>query len=401
VGLLSDNEMWEGMGSRALALVSSGGAEIGECQAAVAAVGDGGSAEWHDAWNSLAQRLEDQGRVSATEGDRMSARESLMRASTYYRISYAPLFGSPVDERLRISFEAEERAFSSAADLGTGNLRALEIPFEGGSLPAYLATADDTGEPRPTILQVNGYDSNVHEMYFSNGPAAVARGYNWIGFDGPGQGRNLIRDGLHLRPDWESVLGPVLDFVEKLEEVDPEKIVLMGWSLGGFLAPRAAAFHSDRLAALVADPGQFDLGVEAVAQLPLDDEEKQRFPDAGKKKVDGMEEWLRGKDAPPMLKWKLIDRGLWVNGAASLFEYFVDMTRYEMSPVAAGITCPTLVTAAEGDGIGAGEQLIGAISGPGELVTFTAAQGAAGHCEGLGRAVFHGRLYDWLSRTLR
>lgn len=399
--MLSDNPMWEEMALRAVALTNYGGAEPGECRAAVEATGDGGADQWHAAWNSIAQRLDDQGRVSAVDGDRVSAMDSLFRASTYYRISYCPLFGSPVDERLRISFEAEEKAFASAADLGDGNLRPVEIPFEGGSLPGYLATPDDSGEPRPTVLQVNGFDSNVHEMYFSNGPAATARGFNWIGVDGPGQGRNLIRDGLNLRPDWENVLGPILDYVEGLDEVDSGKIVLTGWSLGGFLAPRAAAFHSDRLAALVADPGLWDLRDQVMPNLPLTDEEKQQFPDIDRSKIDQIEQQLRGEGADPILRWRLIDRGMWVTGTETLFDFFARFCEFELSPVAGQITCPTLATISENDPISAAApRLLEAVSGPGHLVRFTEAEGAGGHCEGLARRLYHDRVYDWLRQTL-
>lgn len=399
--MLSDNPMWDEMAMRAVALTNYGGAELGECMAAVKATGDGGPDQWHDAWNSMAQRLDDRGRVSAVEGDPVSAMDSLLRASTYYRISYCPLFGSPVDERLRISFEAEEKAFASAADLGAGNLRGFEIPFEGTSLPGYLAAPDRSGEPRPTILQVNGFDSNVHEMYFSNGPAATGRGYNWIGVDGPGQGRNLIRDGLPLRPDWENVLGPILDHVEGLDEVDSRKIVLTGWSLGGFLAPRAAGIHSGRLAALIADPGQWDQRDNVVGNLPLSDEEKRRFPDIDRSKIDQMEEQLRSEDADPMLRWRLIDRGLWATGTDSLFDFFARMSEFELSSVAGGISCPTLLTMAENDLISAAApRLLEAIPGPGELIRFTDAEGAGGHCEGVGRRVYHDRVFDWLAQAL-
>ena len=399
--MLSDNPMWEEMAARALALVDYGGAEIGECRAAVEATGDGGPDQWHDAWNTLAQHLDDAGRVSAVEGDPVSARDALLRASTYYRISYCPLFGSPVDERLRISFEAEEQAFASAADLGAGNLRPIEVPFEGGSLPGYIATPDGDPGPRPTILQVNGFDSNVHEMYFSNGPAATARGYNWIGVDGPGQGRNLIRDGLPLRPDWETVVGPILDRVEAMDEVDPGKIVLAGWSLGGFLAPRAAAFFSDRLAALVADPGQWDQRDAVVPGLPLSDEEKERFPEVDRSKIDELEQRVRNEDSDPMLRWRLIDRGLWVTGTETLFDFFARMCEFELSPVAGRIACPTLATINEGDPNSAGApRLLDAISGSGKLVRFTGAEGAGGHCEGLARRLYHDRVFDWLARTV-
>lgn len=399
--MLSGNAMWEEMSMRAVALTGYGGAQIGECQAAVEAVGDGGIDQWHDAWNSMAQRLDDQGRVSAAEGDPVSARTSLMRASTYYRISYCPLFGAPVDERLRISFEAEVNAFESAAELGAGNLTPLEVPFEGGSLPGYVATPDSPDEAKGTVLQVNGFDSNVHEMYFADGVAATGHGYNWIGVDGPGQGRNLIRDGIPLRPDWETVVGPILDHVDGLEGLDSGKIVLLGWSLGGYLAPRAAAFHSDRLAALVADPGQWDLRQMVLDRLRLSDEEKRDFPDIDHAKIDQMEESLRGADADPMMRWRLIDRGLWATGTETLFDFFARMIEFELTSVASGITCPTLATTNETDPTSAdAHRLLEAISGPGRLARFTAADGAGGHCEGLARRQFHERAYDWLGETL-
>ena len=56
------------------------------------------------------------------------------------------------------------------------------------------------------MVHVDGYDSNIQEMYFAHGAAALRRGYNCLLFDGPGQGRKLIRDGLPIRPDWENVV---------------------------------------------------------------------------------------------------------------------------------------------------------------------------------------------------
>ena len=81
-------------------------------------------------------------------------------------------------------------------------------------------------------------------MYFAHAPAAIRRGYNVLLFDGPGQGRNLIKDGIHIRPDWENVVRPVIDYALTRPEIDPDKIVLAGWSFGGFLAPRAAALRA-------------------------------------------------------------------------------------------------------------------------------------------------------------
>jgi alpha-beta hydrolase superfamily lysophospholipase len=239
-------------------------------------------------------------------------------------------------------------------------------------------------------------------MYFAHVPAALERGYDVLLFDGPGQGRNLIRDGLRMRPDWENVVRPVIDWAVERPDVDTTRVVLAGWSFGGFLAPRAAAFEP-RLAALVADPGQWDPGEGMLARLPLSDEQKASFPDGvDPAALAPMEEYLRSPDADPLMRWRLIQRGLWVHGVPTFFDYAKEMTRYELSSVAGRITCPSLITQAEGDPIAAGApRLLEAIGAERKtLVRFTAAEGAGGHCEGTARRLYHQRVFDWLDETL-
>lgn len=400
MNLLSDNAMYEAFGERALFQATYRGADFGECVTTIERIGDGSIDEWYHQWVATADRVAGIGDRSAAAGHAVSAREAYIRASTYYRTAYFPLFGKPVDPRLVEAFERETKVFHKAAPLFSPPIEVLEIPFEGGSLPAYFVGAGSSGAPRPTIVQVNGYDSNIQEMYFSHGPAAIRRGYNYLGFDGPGQGRNLIRDGVPIRPDWENVVRPVIDFALERPEVDPERIILVGWSFGGFLAPRAAAFEH-RIAALVADPGQWNQRDAVIPALPLSDEEKQRFPDIDPESLRPMEEWLRGPEADPMLRWRLLRRGLWVNGVDNLFEYFASMLDYELSPVAGQISCPTLLTAPEGDPIAAGApKLYEAIDVPKTLIRFTAAEGAGGHCEGAARLLYHQRVFDWLDEVL-
>jgi dipeptidyl aminopeptidase/acylaminoacyl peptidase len=60
-------------------------------------------------------------------------------------------------------------------------------------------------------------------------------------FDGPGQGRVLYKQGIAMRPDWENVVTPVVDYALSHPEIDPARIALIGWSFGGYLAPRAAS----------------------------------------------------------------------------------------------------------------------------------------------------------------
>ncbi|MFC7643421.1 hypothetical protein ACFQX6_23300 [Streptosporangium lutulentum] len=57
----------------------------------------------------------------------------------------------------------------------------------------------------------NGFDGSAEEMHFVGAAALVERGYHVLTFDGPGQPGPMHREGLVFRPDWENVVGPVLD----------------------------------------------------------------------------------------------------------------------------------------------------------------------------------------------
>lgn len=395
--------MWEAFGTRALfQCVYGGGADFGECVTTVARVGDGEADAWHKEWSATADRLLEAATSSADRGHAVSARDAYLRAATYLRVGYWPLFGSPPDPRLSAAFEKECSAVACAAPLFEDLIELVEIPFEATTLPGIFARPRRPERPRPTIVYTNGYDSNVNEMFLAHAPAALERGYNILLFDGPGQGRNLIRDGLTIRPDWENVVRPVIDYTLGRDEVDTDRVVLAGWSFGGFLAPRAAACEH-RIAALIADPGQWDQCDAILPRLPLSDQEKASFPSGvDPTKLEPMEEFLRGPDADPMLRWRMIQRGLWVHGKESLFDYVADLTRFELSPIAKEISCPTLLTMAEGDPSSArAPNLFDALTvDRRELVRFTDAEGGGGHCEGMARRLYHQRVYDWLDETL-
>src|SRR5205823_5574240 len=204
--------MWEAFGGRAVGRIVYGGADLGECRAAVEAVGAGGVDAWYRAWTAMADRLAAIGDDSGARGHTVSAREAYLRAVTYYHVSYLPLFGRPVDPRLVSAFDAEAVTFRKAAALFDPPIEAIEIPFEGRMLPGYFVKVDDSSILRPTVIHTNGYDSNIQEMYFAHAPAAIRRGYNCLLFDGPGQGEVLIKQGLPIRPDWEHVVSPVIDY---------------------------------------------------------------------------------------------------------------------------------------------------------------------------------------------
>src|SRR5207247_10144414 len=115
----------------------------------------------------------------------------------------------------------------------------ISIPYEGTSLPGYFFKVDESGKPRPTLILTGGYDSTLEELYFFSAAAAVRRGYTCLCFDGPGQGSVLLKQHLPFRPDWENVVGPVVDYALSRPEVDPARLALMGMGWCGYLVQRA------------------------------------------------------------------------------------------------------------------------------------------------------------------
>jgi hypothetical protein len=314
----------------------------------------------------------------------VSARNALLRASEYYRQAFYFVRSDLDDHRLHTAYRAHTETFAAATKLLDHVAEHVEIPYAGTTLPGYLFVPKGPGLPRPTLIQPCGYDSTKESGWYAVLPA-LDRGYAVLVFDGPGQGQVLYDQRLYLRHDWEAVLTPVVDWLLTRPEVDAARIGLIGRSFAGYLAPRAAAYEH-RIAALVCDPAQPDMGAHLPGGLvgrvagPIV-RTQMRFD-------DNRAEFFRARMA--------------THGISTINGYFAELRRFTMLPDAAAITCPTLIIEAENDFAGGGgRQLKEAMTGaPTDLVHLTAAEGADGHCAGLGQEVWTGVVYPWLARVL-
>ncbi len=374
----------------------SGGGDHGEVAAVAAAVGDGDDGAFFDAWVSAGDRLRAEADAAATRG-RQTASDLYLRASSFYASAYHPLFGDPVDPRLLIGFRKQMAAFD--AGLALRGIQPVVVQVDEARVPTYLIPAfGHENEVRPLLILVNGYDATVTDSYFASAVAALRRGYHCLVFDGPGQGTVLFEQGVPMRPDWEVVVSAVIDRALTSPIVDPDRIVVSGWSLGGYLAPRAASGDS-RIAACIADPGQADLGAGLAAfarQLGATEDEAAHLVSVD----DAVLDRLMGViESSRKLRWSIIQRGFWVNGVSDLRSFLAKTAEYRIDDVGA-IPCPVLLTAAEGDPIAAGVPAFAAGLRDATVLELTAAEGAGGHCSMRNRSLLNRRVLDWLDDTL-
>jgi dipeptidyl aminopeptidase/acylaminoacyl peptidase len=129
----------------------------------------------------------------------------------------------------------------------------VEIPYAGTRLCGILRKPHGVNQP-PIVVMCMGLDSAKEEMdaYES---IFLARGMATLAFDGPGQGEAEYE--LPIRGDYEIPVRCVIDWVETRQDVDRGRIGLWGVSLGGYYAPRAAAFEK-RVRACIALSGPYD-----------------------------------------------------------------------------------------------------------------------------------------------
>lgn len=393
-GVVFADEAFDAQVVRALDTIPAGGADFGEAVITARRIPSGDTDAWYERWTELGDRIALDAERSLEGGHRVSAREGFLRATTYYRTAGIFLLRPPVQEQLKAAYERQRDTFRRASELVDHPMRAVQVPYEDTVLEGYFATPAGEG-PFPTVVLVGGYDGTLEEMYFAGGVAALRRGYAILLLDGPGQGGTLLEQGLYFRPDWEAVVSAEVDWLVDQPEVEADRIVLLGRSWGGYLAPRAATAEH-RVAAVIADAAQYAPGASGATMMPptLRDQLDSGDPQA-------LNEALYAAMAQsPALEF-VFNRGMLTHGFTTPLEYVRGLAPYTLEGRAADISCPVLLTTGENDRRGRdAEELFDALTGPKEYLRFTNADGAGEHDEAGAAALFSQRAFDWLDTIL-
>jgi dienelactone hydrolase len=210
--------------------------------------------DWAPNWRAVGQMHEALGDEAQARGHSISATQAFQRAAWCYHLGKFLWFEDPV-----LHAELRDRSVSvyrrALPHLDPPGNR-LEIPFEGHHIPSHLRSPLGASRP-PLVIIVPGLDSSKEEL-FAIEEEFLRRGMATLTVDGPGQSENSVH--FAIRPDWETVITPVLDYLSLTQPgVDLDRVGLMGISMGAIYGPRAAA-DERRLRAVVALAGPYNLG---------------------------------------------------------------------------------------------------------------------------------------------
>jgi Prolyl oligopeptidase family len=331
---------------------------------------------------------------SAGRGHRESARQAYLWAQNYYDSSTYFIDGSKDPARFLPTWEILYDCWLKSLPLFNLPIEPVKIPYENTELHGFFMRGAGASQKRPLLILVNGSDGSLLDMWLWGGAGALARGYNCLTFDGPGQGYALWKQHLYFRPDWEKVISPVVDYALTRPEVDPTRIAIQGISQGGYWVPRAVAFEK-RIAAAIADPGVVDVSASWTTSLPK--------PMLDLLKAGRKAEFDRymSKSMSPAHKATLNFR-MRPFGFTSYYDTFKATLDYNLRDVAGQIRCPLLITEPVNESYWPGQsrELFDLLSSPKNLARFSESDGADLHCEPNGTGLRDLRVFNWLDETL-
>jgi dipeptidyl aminopeptidase/acylaminoacyl peptidase len=195
---------------------------------------------WEEEWCRIGARLEKVADAADATGHTMSAGNYYLRAGMYYFTG----------ERFIYPGERKREVGRKSIDLQTKgllrrypNIERVEVPFEGKSLPALFMKAPGVSKRAPTVVVFDGMDNCKEMSVLFNGLEFAARGWHTLAIDGPGQGETLRLREMYARHDYEVAGTAAFNYVAERAEVDPKKVMVMGYSFGGYYSARVAAFE--------------------------------------------------------------------------------------------------------------------------------------------------------------
>jgi dienelactone hydrolase len=333
-------------------------------------------AAWIEQWSALASKVEAFARRDEAAGHSRSAGKKFLRACLYWFT--AERMASHKSPQKLAMYKSMLACFERGVRLRNEPIEFVTIPYESTTLPALFHRAPGNG-PRPAMIHFDGFDVTKEWMYLCGiSREFAARGISTLMVDHPGIGAALRLQGLATNPESERWASAAMDWLETRVDVDARRVGVVAMSLGGYYAPRAAAFEK-RLAASVAWGARWENSGSHGRIL--------RDPNA----------------ARSVTNW--VEHALWYYGAKTPDEAYNKIAQMTLEDIADRITCPLLVVHGENDRQVPTEQaertVQAAVNSPrAELRIFTPAEGGAEHVGGDLFSPTIDYIADWVAEVL-
>jgi dienelactone hydrolase len=330
---------------------------------------------WYESWKKVAERVEALALAHEEAGQHLSAGRKYMRASIYYLAAERMI--SHRDPRKVQTYRRALAAFQKGVKFRKEPVEWVEVPFQGKSLPALFSKAPGKG-PAPCMVHFDGFDVMKEIIYQSTAEEFRRRGISLLIVDHPGVGEALRLRNMPSGPDTEVPAAACIDYLETRSDVNPQRIGIMALSLGGYYAPRAAAFEK-RFKCCVAWGAIWECG-------------------------DLLSQMVKGRGGEPSVPG-LAEHTMWVFGKDTLEEALAVARQMTLDGVADKITCPLLIVHGENDRqvpLWRAEKTIeAAVNSPGrKLKVFTLAEGGAEHCQADNNTMAVDTMADWVAEVL-
>jgi pimeloyl-ACP methyl ester carboxylesterase len=375
------------------------GADISPVLDAAHSIEPGNFTSFSDAFYNLAYTTKAAAMDAENSYSSINVRDTWFAASTYFRSADFYLHGNWSDPLINELWNEQLFAFDKAIAALPIPGKRLQIPSDNFTVEAIWYSASTEASRRPTLILGNGYDGSQEDLYHTIVVPALARGWNCVTYEGPGQPLVRRRQNLGFIYDWERVVTPVVDYVleSQASVVDPSRLVLFGFSFGGYLAARAAAFEP-RLSAVMLDGGIFDTYESFSSQLPpagleiLESGNKTAFDALASSLADA-------PNAPTALKWG-IEQGLWSFKTKSAYDFMQTTKLYNLKDVIHKIPIPVWTADAEFEDFFV-NQSMKVKEALGDQATYHRFEGAAGyHCQVGAFQELNRVMFSWLAKTL-
>jgi dipeptidyl aminopeptidase/acylaminoacyl peptidase len=378
-----DNYRWSHGLLIGLNMAPWGGAEIGEVNRIGLRLKDrvGDDDAWFREWTREARKVEDRGRERIAEGFGVSGAQYLQRASAYYHVGER--FLQPKSEEGNEAYRRGVATLRDAAQhIKRPRLEHMEISYGDTSLPAILVHAEPANRSGkvPAMVFFDGLDVTKEIQYFKGVSDLAARGIACLIVDGPGNGESIRFRGLYLRHDTEHYATPVFDWLAARPEIDETRIGVMAISLGGYYAPRAAAFEP-----------RFACCIAWGAQWKYREIWERRF-----------ERIARAETPSLSVAWQHI---AWVLNASSQDDVLKRLEPFDLDGAVQRIACPFLMLHGEGDEqvpLSDAQKCFDAVGSKQKtLKIFTREEGGYHHCQIDNQSICSAYMWDWLEQVLQ